>query len=46
MRLTVRDAVPARRRTGETYIGKGKHPQWLKDKLATGHSLDEFRSAY
>lgn len=30
--------------TGETYIGKGKHPQWLKDKLAAGHGLEDFRA--
>ena len=27
----------------EWYGGKGKHPQWLKDKLATGHGLEDFR---
>lgn len=28
--------------TGETYSGRGKHPQWLKDKLDAGHELEEF----
>jgi len=25
-----------------TWYGRGKHPQWLQEKLAEGHSLDEF----
>ena len=31
--------------TGESHSGKGKHPQWLKDKLEAGHTLDDFRAA-
>ena len=28
----------------ETYTGKGKHPEWLKTKLAEGATLDDFRA--
>lgn len=28
---------------GQTWAGRGKRPQWLRDALAAGHSLDEFR---
>lgn len=28
--------------TGNTYSGRGKHPQWLKDKLEAGASLEDF----
>lgn len=28
---------------GGTWGGLGKRPQWLRDALAAGHSLDEFR---
>jgi DNA-binding protein H-NS len=29
----------------ETWGGKGAQPKWLKNKLASGHSLDEFESS-
>lgn len=48
-------AAPARGRSGagvvyrdaqgRTWAGRGKRPQWLRDALAGGHSLDEFRVA-
>ncbi len=28
---------------GNTWVGRGKRPQWLRDALAAGHTLDEFR---
>lgn len=28
---------------GRSWGGRGKRPQWLRDALAAGHSLDEFR---
>jgi len=27
----------------ETWVGRGRRPRWLKDQLAAGRSLDEFR---
>jgi DNA-binding protein H-NS len=27
----------------ETWVGRGRRPRWLKDHLAAGRSLDEFR---
>lgn len=26
-----------------TYSGKGKHPQWLSEKIIAGHDIEEFR---
>ncbi|MFT3818482.1 MAG: H-NS histone family protein [Rubrivivax sp.] len=28
---------------GQTWAGRGKRPQWLRDALAAGHTLDEFK---
>lgn len=30
---------------GRTWAGRGKRPQWLRDALAAGRTLDEFRVA-
>jgi DNA-binding protein H-NS len=30
---------------GGTWAGRGKRPQWLRDALAAGHTLDEFKVA-
>jgi len=27
---------------GNTWVGRGKRPQWLRDALAQGHKLEEF----
>ena len=27
----------------KTWVGRGRRPRWLKDRLAAGRSLDEFR---
>ena len=32
-----------RNEAGQTWAGRGKRPQWLRDALEAGHSLDEFR---
>lgn len=41
------DAAPRsilyRDEAGRTWVGLGKRPQWLRDALASGRSLDEFR---
>jgi DNA-binding protein H-NS len=29
--------------TGRTWAGRGKRPQWLRDALAAGRQLDEFK---
>ncbi|MDM0065344.1 H-NS histone family protein [Variovorax sp. J31P207] len=29
--------------TGNVWSGRGPHPHWLRDALAAGHSLEEFR---
>jgi DNA-binding protein H-NS len=28
----------------QTWVGRGRRPRWLKDHLAAGRSLDEFRA--
>lgn len=28
---------------GNTWVGRGKRPQWLRDALAAGRSLEDFR---
>ena len=38
-----RPAVAYRNQDGQTWGGRGKRPQWLRDALAAGHALDEFR---
>ncbi|MBK9359726.1 MAG: H-NS histone family protein [Rubrivivax sp.] len=38
-------AVAFRNEAGQTWGGRGKRPQWLRDALAAGHTLDEFRVA-
>ncbi len=30
---------------GNAWVGRGKRPQWLRDALAAGRTLDEFRVA-
>jgi DNA-binding protein H-NS len=35
--------VKFRDQSGNTWTGRGSQPRWLKDALATGRSLDEFR---
>lgn len=30
---------------GNSWVGRGKRPQWLRDALAAGRTLDEFRVA-
>ena len=37
--------VAYRDANGNTWVGRGKRPQWLRDALAGGRSLDEFRVA-
>lgn len=36
-------AVAYRNQNGQTWGGRGKRPQWLRDALAAGQTLDEFR---
>lgn len=36
-------AVTYRNEAGQTWGGRGKRPQWLRDALAGGRTLDEFR---
>lgn len=36
-------AMPYADADGNTWVGRGKRPQWLRDALAAGHTLDEFR---
>lgn len=36
-------AAAYRNEAGQTWAGRGKRPQWLRDALEAGHSLDEFR---
>lgn len=31
--------------TGGTWVGRGKRPQWLRDALDSGKSLDDYRVA-
>ncbi|MCA0241985.1 MAG: H-NS histone family protein [Proteobacteria bacterium] len=35
--------VAYRNEAGQTWAGRGKRPQWLRDALEAGHTLDEFR---
>jgi DNA-binding protein H-NS len=28
---------------GETWVGRGRRPRWLKEHLAAGRRLDDFR---
>lgn len=35
-------AIKYRNDSGGTWVGRGKRPQWLRDALASGKSLDEF----
>lgn len=28
---------------GNSWVGRGKRPQWLRDALTAGHTLEEFR---
>ena len=35
--------IAFRNESGQTWGGRGKRPQWLRDALAAGHTLDEFR---
>lgn len=30
------------RATGETWVGRGKRPRWLREALDAGHHLEEF----
>lgn len=36
-------AVAYRNEAGQAWGGRGKRPQWLRDALAAGRTLDEFR---
>jgi len=36
-------AVTYRNENGQTWGGRGKRPQWLRDALAGGRTLEEFR---
>jgi DNA-binding protein H-NS len=36
-------AAQFRDAAGNTWVGRGKRPQWLRDALVAGHTLDEFR---
>jgi DNA-binding protein H-NS len=29
--------------TGRTWVGRGKRPQWLREQLAAGRSLEDFK---
>jgi DNA-binding protein H-NS len=40
---TAKAAVTYRNESGQTWGGRGKRPQWLRDALAGGHALEEFR---
>lgn len=35
--------VAYRNEAGQTWAGRGKRPQWLRDALEAGHTLDQFR---
>lgn len=35
--------VRYRNEAGLTWVGRGKRPQWLRDALAAGHTLEEFK---
>lgn len=37
--------VRYRDENGNVWVGRGKRPQWLRDALAGGRTLDEFRVA-
>ncbi len=36
-------SMPFADANGNTWVGRGKRPQWLRDALAAGHTLDEFQ---
>ncbi len=36
-------AVLYRDENGNTWVGRGKRPQWLRDALAAGRSLEDFK---
>lgn len=38
-------AVMYRDEAGNTWVGRGKRPQWLRDALAGGRSLEDFKVA-
>ena len=38
-------AAAYRNEAGQTWGGRGKRPQWLRDALAAGRTLDDFRVA-
>lgn len=42
---SARSAAPVKYRdeAGHTWVGIGKRPQWVRDALAAGKSLDEFK---
>lgn len=35
-------AVKFRNEAGDTWVGRGKRPQWLRDALAAGKKLEDF----
>ena len=35
-------AVKYRNEAGEGWVGRGKRPQWLRDALAGGKTLEDF----
>ncbi len=37
--------VAYRNEAGQTWAGRGKRPQWLRQALEAGHSLEEFKVA-
>jgi len=38
-------AIKFRNEAGQTWVGRGKRPQWLRDALAAGKTLQDFQAS-